>query len=185
MPIPTFTTHRLSTWQHEEPSHKEAWPTISGWAVGPKHPFLTLLGDRGVGKTHAAFAIGWEWLEQGKTVLYYQVEGLLDALRSGFSHWRKDADTEAYDRIIAFAKNVTLLILDDLGAEHETDWATSKLDQIIDFRYINQKPLIVTTMLTLADLSSRVSDRLREGVTIVLKGPSFRGKGKTDKKMGS
>ncbi|GAI94135.1 unnamed protein product, partial [marine sediment metagenome] len=104
-----------------------------------------------------------------------QVENLLDTLRRGYSSWQK-GDPEGYQSILGFTQNASLLVLDDLGAQHGTDWATSKLDQIIDYRYINQKPLIVTSNLALEQLPARIMDRLREGVLIHLKGESFRKK---------
>jgi len=171
IPFSTFMTHRLSTWQHRDDSHRKAWPVICEWATGAiSHPFLTFLGDPGVGKTHLSLALGWEWLERGKTVLYYHVAGFLNALRDGYKH----SGESDYGHIISFAKNCSLLILDDLGAEKETEWATEQLDFVIDHRYENLKPLIVTTNLTLDDLPHRIADRLREGMLILLKGESFR-----------
>ena len=173
VPLLTFGTHRLATWQPRDPSHKKSWPVICQWATGEiKHPFLTLLGQPGIGKTHLALALGWEWLERGKTVLYYHVAGLLNALRDGY---RQTGEAD-YEHTMAFARNCSLLILDDLGAEKESDWANEQLDFLIDHRYENSKPLIVTTNLTLDDLPPRIADRLREGALILLKGESYRKK---------
>lgn len=173
MPVQTFKTHRLSTWQHRNDSQREAWPIILDWATGAiKHPFLAFLGNPGLGKTHMAIALGWEWIGRGKTVLYYHVIGFLNDLRDGYRH----SGESDYEHIIAFARNCQLLILDDLGAEKETEWAAEQLDFIIDYRYENRKPLIVTTNLTLDDLAPRVADRLKEGTLILLKGESFRRK---------
>jgi len=173
MPLSTFKTHRLSTWQHHNDSHREAWPIILDWATGViNHPFLAFLGNPGLGKTHLAIALGWSFIERGKTVLYYHVTAFLNALRDGYRH----SGESDYEHIIAFARNCTLLILDDLGAEKETEWAAEQLDFIIDYRYENRKPLIITTNLTLNDLPPRISDRLKEGTIILLKGDSFRKK---------
>lgn len=173
IPLLTMNTHRLETWEHR--GNESWWPKIKQYVEGSyDHPFLTFLGTVGTGKTHMALAIGWEWLERGLTVLYYQVEGLLDALRHGYRTLERDPD--GYERTLAFTKNANLLILDDFGVQQETEWAASKLDQIIDHRYINQKPLIVTSNLALEQLPARIMDRLREGVLIHLKGESFRKK---------
>jgi DNA replication protein DnaC len=174
LPVETIKTHRLETWKHKG---KEAWwPQIKRYALlNYDHPFLTLLGTRGTGKTHIAVATGWEWIASGKTVLYYQTEDLLDALRSGYSIWQK-GNPEGYSVILHFAQNVGLLIIDDLGAQNEKLWAVSKLDQIIDSRYIHRKPLIVTTNMLLDDLPDRIADRLSEGLLIQLEGESFRKK---------
>lgn len=176
IPTKTLKTHRLETWQHK--SSESWWPKIKQYADGSyNHPFLTFLGTVGTGKTHMAFAIGWAWLENGRTVLYYQVENLLDVLRRGYSSWQK-GDPDGYNGILQFTQNVGLLILDDFGAQHETKWADSKLDQIVDYRYEYKKPLIATTNLALGRLPARIADRLSEGVLVQLTGESFRKKQK-------
>jgi len=172
IPLVTAKTHRLKTWQHRD--NEPWWPQIEQYAVGIyDHPFITLLGTVGTGKTHIAFAVGWAWLECGRTVLYYQVENLLDALRHGYSSWQR-GDPDGYSNILQFAQNVNLLILDDFGAQHETEWAASKLEQIVDYRYVNKKPLIATTNIALNRLPARIADRLSEGVLVQLTGESFR-----------
>jgi len=173
IPKGTMVTHRLLTWEHKD---NEWWHVIEDYASGRlNHPFLTLIGQPGVGKTHLALAIGFEWLERGKTVLYYQVESLLDALRDGYRLWEKH-DHNGYHSLLAFTQNASLLILDDFGAQKETEWTVAKLDQIVDYRYINKRPLIVTSNLALNRLLPRIADRLIEGVVIHLKGMSYRRK---------
>ncbi len=172
IPITTMKTHRLATWQHK--GNEPFWPKIEQYAAGAyDHPFITLLGTVGTGKTHIAYALGWSWLENGHTVLYYQVENLLDALRGGYSRWQ-GGDPDGYNRILQFTQNVGLLILDDFGVQHETEWAVSKLDQIVDYRYEYKKPLVATTNLALNRLPARIADRLAEGVLVQLTGESFR-----------
>lgn len=167
MPLPNFQTHRLWTWQHRD--DKDWWQDIVEYAHGNcKHPLLTFLGKPGTGKTHLAQAIGWEWLMICKTVFYNHVVDFLDKLRNSY---------KVDNTIIAdFAKNTSLLILDDLGSEKLTEWSGQELDFIVDYRYENKKPLIVTSNLTLNQLPDRISDRLCEGTIVVLKGESFRKK---------
>lgn len=174
IPVETIKTHQLKKWKHKG---EEAWWTeIQHYAeVKYDHPFVTLLGRVGTGKTHIAIALGWDWIAYGKTVLYYQAEDLLDALRSGYSTWQK-GDPEGYSMILQFAQNVGLLIIDDLGAQDEKIWAVSKLDQIINSRYMHRKPLIVTTNMLLEKLPERIADRLSEGLLIQLTGESYRKK---------
>ena len=42
-------------------------------------------------------------------------------------------------------RNAGLLILDDFGTQNATPWAQEKLFQIINFRYINKLPTVITT----------------------------------------
>jgi DNA replication protein DnaC len=180
IPPQTLQMHRLETWQHKP--NEPWWSKVKQYADGQyEHPFVTLLGLVGTGKTHIALSIGWSWLRNGSAVLYYQVEDLLDALRCGYSSWQ-GGDPDGYNTIIQFARNVGLLILDDLGAHNETEWATSKLDQIVDYRYIHKKPLVATTNLALNRLPARIGDRLSEGLLVQLTGESFRKQKKASRK---
>jgi DNA replication protein DnaC len=179
MPVETIKTHRFETWKHR--GKEKWWADLQRYAECKyTHPFVTLLGTVGIGKTHIALSMGWSWVGCGKGVLYYHVEDLLDALRSGYSSWQR-GDPEGYSMILHFAQNVGLLILDDLGAQDEKVWATTKLDQIIDSRYIHQKPLIVTTNMALDKLPERIADRLSEGMLVELTGESYRTKKPTAK----
>lgn len=171
IPLNTIQTHRLHTWQHRQ--NETWWEEIEKYTKGDyEHPFVTFLGMPGTGKTHLALGLGWDWLGRGKTVLYYHAADFLNALRDGF---RRSGETD-YFHTISFAKNCSLLILDDLGAERETEFATEQLDLVVDHRYENLKPLIVTTNLALDLLPPRIADRLREGRLIHLKGESYRKK---------
>ena len=56
-----------------------------------------------------------------------------------------------------------LLIIDDLGTERNTEYSMELIYSIIDDRYVNRKPMIVTTNLSLTELNNptdRVHDRV-------------------------
>lgn len=62
-----------------------------------------------------------------------------------------------------------LLIIDDFGMERDTSYGLEQLYNVIDSRYRSQKPLIVTTNLTLQELQNpednahaRIYDRVLE-----------------------
>lgn len=133
---------------------------------------LLLIGVPGVGKTTLAYIIGWGFLNDGATVLYYQVEELLNELQA-----RLEDGTE-YGKLWGRLKRVDLLILDDLGAQNRTAWRDSQLDAMFDYRYRERLHLVVTA--NHLDISGRILDRLKEGATAVIKGDSWRGKGKNN-----
>ena len=61
----------------------------------------------------------------------------------------------------------SLLVIDDLGSERDTPYASDLVYQIIDARYRSGKPLIVTTNLTLEELEnpgSRDRERIYQRV---------------------
>ena len=64
---------------------------------------------------------------------------------------------------------IKLLVIDDLGVESQTDYALEIIFSVIDGRYKNGQPLIITTNLTLEQLEnpakveqSRIYDRILE-----------------------
>ena len=117
--------------------------------------FLVLAGPPGVGKTHLALSIAWEWFDDDFRVIFSRVDDLLDALRRGY-------DDNTYHRKLESIRRCSLLVLDDLGAEHAKDWAGEKIDRIVDWRYVDRSPLVVTTNAKSEDLAPRVASRLKD-----------------------
>ena len=115
--------------------------------------FLVLAGPTGVGKTHLALAIAWEWFEDDFSVVFTRADDLLDDLRQGY-------DNNSYHQKLERIRRCALLVLDDLGTEHAKDWAGERIDRIVDWRYVNRMPLVVTTNARSEDLAPRVASRL-------------------------
>lgn len=132
--------------------------------------FLVLVGPTGTGKTHLAMAIAWEWFEDGFNVLFTRVDDLIDWLRQGIADG-------TYHKRLESVRRRQLLVLDDLGTEQAKDWAGERLDRIVDWRYINRLPLVVTTNAFSEDLADRVASRLADkscSVAITIDAPDFR-----------
>lgn len=128
------------------------------------HPegWLVLRGGYGCGKTHLATAIANACVEQGLPVLFITVPDLLDYLRATFA----PASPQSYDERFDEIRNAPLLILDDLGTEQGTPWALEKLFQLLNFRYMNRLPTVITTNHELEDLEPRLRSRLAD-ITLV------------------
>jgi DNA replication protein DnaC len=135
-----------------------------------KPPILLLIGIPGVGKTTLAYIAAWDFLENGERVIYYQAEELLNDLQANLE------DGKAFGRIWARLKEADLVILDDVGVQNRTSWRDAQLDTLVDYRYREGLPLVMTT--NKLDLSERILDRVKEGASVVITGESWRGKGK-------
>jgi DNA replication protein DnaC len=119
--------------------------------------WLLLLGGYGVGKTHLAAAVANHVVEQGIPTLFLTVPDLLDQLR--FAYGSEDETFEArFERV----RTAPLLVLDDFGTQSATPWAREKLFQILNYRYINHLPTVVTTNLALEQIEGRMRSRLSD-----------------------
>lgn len=119
--------------------------------------WLLLQGGYGCGKTHLAAAIANFTVSLGVPALFITVPDLLDTLRFAYD----DPETtfeERFDEI----RQAPLLVMDDFGTQNATSWAQEKLFQILNYRYINHLPLVITTNLSLDDLEPRIRSRLMD-----------------------
>lgn len=128
---------------------------------------LLFFGNVGTGKTYLAACIANALISDGVPVLMTNFSKILNDL-SGF----REDDKNSY---INSLNNYELLIIDDLGVERQSDYALEQVFNVIDGRYKNGQPLIVTTNLSIEDLKNpsdmkfkRIYDRILE-MTIPVK----------------
>jgi len=180
----TFDTFRCDL---EHPNLQEAYETALRMAEGDAGVhWLTLVGHRDVGKTHLVIAICRRWLERSLPARYVFVPLLLDQLRQGYSAEQKRQTSGewwdlAYEQQMRALMSVGLLVLDDLGAQVPTPWAMEKLMIIIDHRYINGLPLVITTNKALnalpGDDEGRIESRIKRAENshcIFMEAPEYR-----------
>ena len=119
--------------------------------------WLVLSGRCGCGKTHLAVAIANAQLARSEqTVMFTVVPDLLDHLRATFDP-AKGVD---YDKVFSEFRTAFLLVLDDLGTENTTPWAKEKLFQIINHRYNERLPTVITTNRPFSEIDERIVSRM-------------------------
>jgi DNA replication protein DnaC len=122
---------------------------LKGW--------LLLQGGYGCGKTHLAAGIANFAVGMGVPTLFLTVPDLLDTLRYSY-----DSEDTTFEKRFDEIRNASLLVLDDFGTQNATGWAQEKLFQIVNYRYINKLPLVVTTNLALTEVEARIRSRLAD-----------------------
>lgn len=114
---------------------------------------LILVGNNGVGKTHLACSIANELIKNGIPIIYGTLINLLAELRNSYDSDNNISEME----IIKLYEKVDLLIIDDLGKEKPSEWGLEKLFTIVNSRYENNLPVIITTNYNQDSLVERLS----------------------------
>ncbi len=133
----------------------EQWEELKKSNIG-----LLIYGEVGTGKSFYACCIANEIIDRYQEQVYVTTIPTLIAELQSFDN---------RDATLAMIENVTLLVLDDLGAERETSFAEEQLFSIIDCRLLSEKPTIITTNLSLKEIKNpstisqrRIFDRILE-----------------------
>lgn len=118
-------------------------------------------GNTGTGKNHLSAAICNELMSQGKTCLVITVSELMIKSRKCYGNNPEYTEEQFIKQLIAF----DLLILDEIGLQKSTDHEKITLNQVIDQRIGNLKPIGVLTNLDQNNvktvLGERIFDRLK------------------------
>lgn len=149
--------------------HPAAIDDLTEWVDEPGSRNLVLLGPVGTGKTYAAVAACRPACFDGLSVQFLPVDELLDLLRPG-----------GPERALYDLADIDRLIIDDLGAERATDWTADRLFAVVNRRWLEERPTIVTSNLGPKALEEAIGPRLfsrlvgNGAVTIVLSGADRR-----------
>lgn len=125
-----------------------------------------IYGPQGRGKTERACGILRGYLKGGirdvgggtyvstRSARFVAVPELLMRMRRTYD--RRD-ETES-DLMWAYA-GVGMLCLDDLGKGQMTDWAIERIYTLVNMRYENARPIVVTSQYSGEELVARLSER--------------------------
>lgn len=114
---------------------------------------LLFIGGTGLGKTHISSAIAQTVITKGYTVMYESAQSLFDNYEAKRFGRDPDVDVKIYSEC-------DLLIIDDLGAEHVTQFTTATLYNLINQRKINKRPMIISTNLTGTETRKTYNQRI-------------------------
>ena len=116
---------------------------------------LLLYGSPGNGKTYTVACIANCLIEKMLPVICVNADSLLNRIKDTYKKWGKEVEED----VLRGLDNADLLIIDDLGTEQDTEWTRTKIYNILDSRYRNGLPLIITTNLSLMELKNRYEKR--------------------------
>lgn len=138
---------------------------------------MHIYGLAGLGKTHLLGGMGRELVNQGYyDFLFISASKLFDLIaRAAFK--RDEREGTEYEIIDRYSQT-GILFLDDLGQHGASEFIISKLYLVIDQRYSNELPTIVTSNFDLMELQHKlgepVASRLAAGRIINITGSDYR-----------
>lgn len=101
---------------------------------------IIFMGGVGSGKTHLAASIANYLINNETSVVFSTMSDILDKIREGFNSETKN--------ILQTVKSAELLVIDDFGKEGGTDWVKEQIYKVINSRYENNLPIVITTEFT-------------------------------------
>jgi DNA replication protein DnaC len=98
-------------------------------------------GPVGTGKTSLAILVAKAAKQAGRSYAVYPVPRLLAEIKRTFDRDSSDSYLGFFRRLCS----VDLLVLDDLGAEKQTEWVLEQLYSIVNERWQDRRSIVVTT----------------------------------------
>ena len=119
---------------------------------------LLFLGNPGVGKTHLTVAILKPLMAQkGVECLFCSYQELLRQIRDSYNPVSLSTESEVLRPVL----ESELVAIDDLGAERISDWVEDTVTYILNHRYNQKKPTLLTS--NLPDASEEARERSPSG----------------------
>lgn len=143
---------RQSTFEHakvdeynQKPMHIARRYTERFSEMLEKNRGILFYGPPGTGKTYTAACIANALLDQGIPVMMTSFVKLNQIVTTSHS-------TDDDESVLDAMNRARLLIIDDLGAERDTDYSVERVYSFIDNRVRAKLPLILTTNLSLRQM---------------------------------
>lgn len=120
---------------------------------------VLIFGQVGSGKTHLSMALGNRLVDDGVRLVYMPYRSTITVLKQNM------LDSEYYQKEIHKYTNAEVLVVDDLFKGRITESDINIMFEIVNHRYLNEKPLIVSSEKTidqLMDIDEAIASRLYE-----------------------
>ena len=127
--------------------HDEYLPNFSNISTN-----LLFYGNPGSGKTYLSYCIAEALLNSGHLVVYKTSDELIKNLRDIRFNNNKDLEN--------LLLNCDLLIIDDLGAEQLNEFSITELFTILNKKILTKSKMLISTNLTLANITKQYSERI-------------------------
>ena len=111
---------------------------------------LLISGAVGIGKTYLLAATALELVQKGIAVRFVDFFQLLSELRAGYTDGK--ADKTLLEPLI----QTEVLIIDELGKGRNVDWEQTILDQLVNGRYNQGKPIVASTNYKLEKVQDEI-----------------------------
>lgn len=130
---------------------------VERWLASPPGTNLLFVGRKGRGKTFAAWAVLHHLYMHGTGVLARSMIELLDEIKAGF---KSPEPSTIMQRVCT----VDVFLLDDLGAQSDTQFAAERITALMDARWRDKRATIITTNLSYEDVVDRIDERIADRV---------------------
>ncbi|HEY3289129.1 MAG TPA: ATP-binding protein [Anaerolineae bacterium] len=157
----TFFNFKTRFKDQEDDTLLDCLQSAEEFASHPDGRWLVMWGGRGNGKSHLCASVANHLIAAGTAALFITMPDLLAALRQAMD-LQTNTEQESYTGRMHTFKTVTVLILDDLGAEGKSDWSDSVLFEILDYRYRNRLATMIVTNCRLDEFDPRVESRMKD-----------------------
>jgi len=150
---------------------------IHNWYAEKDTAFLFIHGETGCGKTHLAVAALKEFYKLKATGFFNRIEDLAKSLREVYSQEKKSEFP-----IIEKHCRARFLVLDDLGADKQSDFIVTRIYDIVNYRNSENLLTIFTSNYGIEIIEdaygSRIASRIKAGLILHLAAPDYRNRRK-------
>lgn len=146
---------------------------VEGWVAGESNPWLLLLGNYGLGKSHLLQAAAAACVQRNIPCAYWTVANLADEARGRMFEDDTQYAVTWVEQVVAYAPR---LCLDDVGREHITAFSTDLLFRVLDLRTGANLPTLISTnfgheaLLGRYEAGGALVSRVYSGDVIVMEG---------------